>query len=59
VKNLNEFERLVFEMRKQQKSYFKTRNQGTLRLSKQYEIEVDKRLSEKINNQQQGAIDFG
>lgn len=59
MKNLNEFERLTFEMRKHQKAYFNTRSTGHLKASKHYEQEVDKFLFEKVNNQKQGAIDFG
>lgn len=42
---MNDFEKLVFEMRKYQKRYFKTRDTAWLTKSKQYEKLVDDHLS--------------
>lgn len=43
-KDYTEFVRLVFRMRKQQKEYFKTRQQSDLKASKALEKEVDDRI---------------
>lgn len=42
-----EFADLVFKMRTAQKKYFKTRSQGSLTESKNYEKEVDRLLEER------------
>ena len=49
---MNEFEKLVNEMRSAQINYFRTRSKGTLELSKQLEKRVDEYLKEKENHQQ-------
>ena len=46
---MNEFEKLVFEMRKAQKEYFKTRDKVILEKSKQLERQVDEYLNKKVN----------
>lgn len=46
---MNEFEKLVFEMRKAQKNYFKSREVYWLTKSKQFELNVDDYL-ENINS---------
>ena len=49
---MNEFEKLVYEMRSAQKGYFRTRNKEVLQQSKQLEKRVDEYLINKKNNQQ-------
>lgn len=49
---MNEFEKLVYEMRSAQKEYFRTRSKEILQLSKQLERRVDEYLRDKIINQQ-------
>ena len=49
---MNEFEKLVYEMRCAQKEYFWTRSKEILQQSKQLEKRVDEYLREKKNNQQ-------
>lgn len=49
---MNEFEKLVYEMRSAQKGYFRTRSKGSLLLSMQLEKRVDEYLKAKKNNQQ-------
>lgn len=49
---MNDFEKLVYEMRSAQKEYFRTRNKDTLELSKHLEKRVDEYLINKKNNQQ-------
>lgn len=49
MEGLNEFENLVFEMRKNQQSFFKTKRPDYLTRSKQLEKEVDKHLMKKID----------
>lgn len=44
---MTEFEKLVLEMRKAQKAYFKTRDKNILPLSKQLEKRVDEYLESK------------
>ncbi len=51
---MNEFEKLVFKMRKYQKDYFKTREKYALEMSKKCEQEVD----EHLKNINQPKIDF-
>lgn len=46
---LNEFEQLVFEMRKNQTAFFKTKHKDYLNRSKQLEKQVDKHLENKID----------
>lgn len=46
---MNDFEKLVFEMRKNQKEYFTHRGQKALQTSKRLEKEVDEHLQNKIN----------
>ena len=48
---MNEFEKLVYEMRSAQKEYFRTRSKDVLQQSKQLEKRVDEYLKEKENNQ--------
>lgn len=48
---MNEFEKLVKEMRAMQKAYFRTREAATLQASKRLEKEVDKYLADKENPQ--------
>ena len=48
----DKFENLVREMRLAQKNYFKTRQDGWLRRSKQLELAVDMKLSEKTDGKQ-------
>lgn len=45
---MNEFEKLVLNMRQAQKNYFKTRLQRWLKTSKELEAQVDKHLA-KLN----------
>lgn len=49
---MNEFVKLVYEMRKAQKEYFRTRSKEVLQQSKQLERRVDEYLRDKENNQQ-------
>lgn len=49
---MNEFEKLVYEMRSAQKEYFRTRSKEILQLSKQLERRVDEYIKDKIINQQ-------
>jgi hypothetical protein len=49
---MNDFEKLVLEMRSAQKGYFRTRSKEILQLSKQLERRVDEYLRDKIINQQ-------
>ena len=49
---INDFEKLVLQMRCAQKGYFRTRSNGFLLLSKQLEKSVDEYFREKKNNQQ-------
>lgn len=49
---MNEFEKLVYEMRSAQINYFRTRNGDVLQLSKKFEKRVDEYLRDKIINQQ-------
>lgn len=49
---MNEFEKLVYEMRNAQKEYFRTRSKEVLQQSKQLERRVDEYLRDKENNQQ-------
>lgn len=46
---MTDFEKLVLEMRKAQKNFFKTRDRKYLDLSKKLESEVDRCLSNKLN----------
>lgn len=48
---MNEFEKLVYEMRSAQKEYFRTRSKDVLQHSKQLERRVDEYLKAKENNQ--------
>lgn len=48
---MNEFEKLVYEMRSAQKEYFRTRSKDVLQQSKQLEKRVDEYLKEKENKQ--------
>lgn len=48
---MNEFEKLVYEMRSAQKEYFRTRSKEVLQQSKQLGKRVDEYLKEKENNQ--------
>lgn len=48
---MNEFEKLVYEMRSAQKEYFRTRSKDVLQKSKQLEKRVDEYLKDKKNNQ--------
>ena len=49
---MNEFEKLVYEMRSAQKEYFRTRRKDVLQQSKQLERRVDEYLiNKKINKQ--------
>lgn len=49
---MNEFEKLVYEMRSAQINYFRTRSKEVLQQSKQFEKRVDEYLKAKKNNQQ-------
>jgi hypothetical protein len=49
---MNDFEKLVYEMRSAQINYFRTRSRDVLQLSKQFEKRVDEYLRDKIINQQ-------
>lgn len=49
---MNEFEKLVYEMRSAQKEYFRTRSKEVLQQSKQLERRVDEYLKDKKNDQQ-------
>lgn len=49
---MNEFEKLVYEMRSAQINYFRTRSKEILQLSKQLERRVDEYLIDKKINQQ-------
>jgi hypothetical protein len=49
---MNEFEKLVYEMRSAQVNYFRTRNKEVLQQSKQLEKRVDEYLIDKKINQQ-------
>ena len=49
---MNDFEKLVYEMRSAQKEYFRTRCNAYLLHSKQLEKRVDEYLREKKNKQQ-------
>jgi hypothetical protein len=49
---MNEFEKLVYEMRSAQNEYFRTRSKEILQQSKQLERRVDEYLRDKIINQQ-------
>ena len=49
---MDEFVKLVYEMRKAQKEYFRTRSKEVLQQSKQLEKRVDEYLRDKENNQQ-------
>lgn len=49
---MNDFEKLVYEMRSAQKEYFRTRSKEILQQSKQLERRVDEYLRDKIINQQ-------
>jgi hypothetical protein len=49
---MNEFEKLVYEMRSAQINYFRTRGKDVLQQSKQLEKRVDEYLKDKIINQQ-------
>ena len=51
-KVMNEFEKLVYEMRSAQINYFRTRSKEVLQLSKQLEKRVDEYLIDKKNKQQ-------
>lgn len=46
---MTEFEKLVQEMRKAQKYYFKTRDKNVLETSKKLERQVDEYLANKNN----------
>ena len=46
---MNEFEKLVFEMRKAQREYFKTKQNYWLVRSKDFEKQVDQYISNIIN----------
>lgn len=46
---MNEFEKLVYEMRNAQITYFRTRSAKYLTLSKQLERQVDEYLNKKID----------
>lgn len=48
---MNEFEKLVYEMRSAQKEYFCTRSKDVLQQSKQLERRVDKYLINKKSDQ--------
>jgi hypothetical protein len=48
---MNEFEKLVYEMRSAQINYFRTRGKDVLQLSKQLEKRVDEYLIDKKKNQ--------
>ena len=52
VRYMNEFEKLVYEMRSAQIKYFRTRSKDVLQLSKQLEKRVDEYLVDKKNKQQ-------
>jgi hypothetical protein len=63
MKALTEFENLVYEMRKNQKAFFKTKGQKTknrqyLIASKQLEVKVDEHLSNKITEAEQPKLDL-
>lgn len=49
---MNEFVKLVYEMRKAQKEYFKTRDKSVLSKSKELERKVDSFLAQQVINQQ-------
>ena len=49
---MNDFEKLVYEMRSAQINYFRTRSKEVLEQSKQLEKRVDKYLIDKKINQQ-------
>jgi transcription termination factor NusB len=46
---MNEFEKMVLEMRELQKEYFRTRDRGVLEKSKQAERKIDEYLNNKTN----------
>lgn len=48
---MNEFEKLVYEMRSAQKEYFRTRSKDVLQQSKQLEKRVDEYLRDRKANQ--------
>lgn len=48
---MNEFEKLVYEMRSAQINYFRTRSKEALQQSKQLEKRVDEYLIDKKKNQ--------
>lgn len=50
--SMNDFEKLVYEMRSTQINYFRTRSKEVLEQSKQLEKRVDKYLIDKKINQQ-------
>lgn len=49
---MNEFEKLVYEMRSAQINYFRTRSKEVLQQSKHLEKRVDEYLRDKENKQQ-------
>lgn len=49
---MNEFEKLVYEMRSAQINYFRTRSKEVLQHSKQLEKRVDEYLRNNENNKQ-------
>lgn len=49
---MNEFEKLVYEMRSAQINYFRTRSKEVLQQSKHLEKRVDEYLIDKKNKQQ-------
>lgn len=49
---MNEFEKLVYDMRSAQINYFRTRSKDVLQQSKQLERRVDEYLRDKTINQQ-------
>ena len=52
LRAMNEFEKLVYEMRSTQTEYFKTRDKSVLLKSKELERKVDSFLAHKVINQQ-------
>lgn len=53
-----EFFTIVVEMRQAQKNYFKTRNQGYLHLSKQFEKQIDAEIDRVLKLKTEPELNF-
>lgn len=53
-----EFFTIVVEMRQAQKNYFKTRNQGYLNLSKQFEKQIDAEIDRVLKLKTEPELNF-